>query len=132
MIYQFSFGYIKILSKYVAEVMIDNNIDVTKEMVEEFDNFLSNQFNSKMGLLVNNINHYTYTDEAQLSIALLENINAIAIVNYHPRAVESAKQLRAARANNDGNIKEFSGLELGYHQALVWLDRQLKYAKNDI
>jgi len=130
--YKLSFGYIKKLSEHVAEVIINNDIEVTIEMVEELDNLLSSLFSKKFGLLVNKINHYAYTYEAQLSIGSLEKMCAIAVVHYHPKSAQSTKQVKALRANDNWNIKEFSGLELGYHQALVWLDRQLKYAINNI
>ena len=94
MTHQLSFGYIKIIADDIAEVIVNNGIEMTLEMLDEYDNFLNEHFkNNTFGLLINKINHYTYTYEAQLAIGSLENIGAIAVINYHPRSVKTTQSL---------------------------------------
>ena len=66
--YMFNFGYIRIVSDNIAEVTVSENIEIDLEMVEEFDNFLMAQFKDDFGLVINKINNYTFSYEAQLCI----------------------------------------------------------------
>jgi len=123
--HQLSFAQIKIHSNNIAEVMVNDGVEITLAMVDEYDEFLMHHFKNKFGLLINKINRYAYTYEAKLSIASLDNICAMAVINYHYQASDSTNRLKNLRVNDNWNLKEFSGLELGYQQGLQWLKQQL-------
>lgn len=128
MLYWLSFGAIRKLSDDIAEVIVDNDVVMTLEMVEEYESFLQSHFPRPFGLLINRINNYSYTYEAQLSIGSLENIKALAVVNYHPSAQLSTQRIATIRTLDNWNIKQFSGLMLGYQKAKTWLEHQLQLA----
>lgn len=128
MLYWLSFGAIRKLSDDIAEVIVDNDVVMTLEMVEEYESFLQAHFPRPFGLLINRINNYSYTYEAQLSIGSLENIKALAVVNYHPSAQLSTQRIATIRTVDNWNIKQFSGLMLGYQKAKTWLEHQLQLA----
>ena len=123
--HELSFGYIILLSENIAEVVVNQNIVMTIEMVEEYDCFLKCHFNNDFGLLINKINHYTQTFEAQLSIASLSGIKAIAVVTYNQNCKQVTNTLENKRKIDHWNLKQFSGLELGLQSGLSWLEQEL-------
>ncbi|MFT5294307.1 MAG: hypothetical protein ACI9YH_000313 [Colwellia sp.] len=123
--YRLSFARINILLDNIVEIVIDNNVSVSLEMVAELDTFLNNSLPSSFGLLVNKINHYTYSFEAMMTFASLVNIKAIAVINYSQSAEEVTTNIIKQRQVDQLNIKSFSGLDLGYLHATSWLKSQL-------
>ncbi len=123
--YRLSFARINILIDKIVEVVIDNYVNVSIEMVEELDTFLNNALDHPYGLLINKVNHYSYSFEATLIFASLDNIKAIAVINYSKSSEEITTNIMKQRQIDQLNIKSFSGLGLGYQQATAWLKNQL-------
>lgn len=124
-----NFGFIKILSENIAEIIINNNVVITLEMIDEYDQFLTEYFTGDFGLLINRINHYSYTFEAKLSIGSIDRLKAMAVVYYNETNKESTNSLVKARKGDNFNLKLFSGLELGWQSGLDWLHNELKEIK---
>ena len=123
--HKLSFGYITLISENIAEVVVNQDIVMTIEMVEEYDCFLKCHFSKDFGLLINKINHYTYTYEAQLSIASLSGIKAMAVVTYNQNCKHVTNTLESKRTIDHWNFKQFSGLELGLQSGFSWLEQEL-------
>ena len=123
--YRLSFCTINICADNIAEVIIDENIEVSIEMVEEHDEFLCSIFKGSFGVLVNKINTYSYAFEAQLVIGLINPMTAIASVNYSPHGTQSSQDILNKRTHDRLNIKTFIGTELAWHQAYDWLTLEL-------
>jgi len=123
--YRLSFAYINILFGNIAEVVIDNSVTVSLEMVEELDKFLTNSFDSQYALLINKLNDYNFSFEAMFSVASHENIQAIAVINYSKEGEIMTLDIIEQRKIDQLNIKMFSGLDLGYQQSINWLKNQL-------
>jgi len=123
--HKLSFGYITLLSENIAEVVVNRNIVMTLEMVDEYDYFLKCHFNGDFGLLINKINQYSYTFEAQLAIASLSGIKAMAVITYYPKCDQMTKTLVNTRKMDHWNLKQFSGLELGLQSGINWLEQEL-------
>ncbi|WP_286235531.1 hypothetical protein [Thalassotalea sediminis] len=129
MLYRLSFGFIKKLPENIAEVIVNNNINFTLEMVEEYELFLEKNYKDSFGLLVNKINNYTYTPEAQLCIGSLSNIAALAVVHYHPFDVRQTQELTNVRQVDQWNIKAFDGYKFGRESAINWLKLELSFIR---
>ena len=125
-----SFGFIKILSENIAEIIIDNNVVITLEMIDEYDQFLTEYFKGDFGLLVNRINHYSYTFEAKLCLGSIEGLRAMAVVYYNDLGKESTNNFFSTRTVDNFNFKLFPGLELGWQSGLDWLNHELKDVNN--
>ena len=125
MVYQLSFATIKVLPDNIAEVIVDNNIEITLEMVEELEGFLDKKFTQPFALLVNRINQYSYTFEAMSCMISNALLTAMAVVNYDDTAKDPIHDVLALRAVDKLNVEVFSGLELGWQQAKNWLANQL-------
>jgi len=127
--YNLSFGSLTVLDKCLAELIINNEVVITLEMVEELDVMLQSIFKHNFGLLVNKLNTYSYTYEAKLVLGSIEHMKAIASVYYTTQGREVSLDIVQKR-NIDGlNVRVFSGFELGRQQALDWLTYELTKQK---
>jgi len=123
--HQLSFATITLLSDCIAEVVVNKDVEISLEMVEEYEAFLADKFSNAFGLLVNKIHHYHFSFEAKLSINSHENLKAIAVVNYNEESELVTKDIAAIRAIDGWNLKSFSGLDLGWQQGFDWLKKEL-------
>jgi len=123
--HRLSFAYFNILSDNILEVVVDDGIEMTLEMVEECHDFINAHFTNDFGMLINRVNNYTYTYEAKLSLASYEKLKAIAFVYYSKDSKDITKQLSKTRISDEWNCRIFSGLELGWQQAYEWLLQEL-------
>ncbi|OUS23178.1 hypothetical protein A9Q98_16085 [Thalassotalea sp. 42_200_T64] len=123
--YYLSFGGINIIGESIAEVIIEKGVVMTLEMCEEYDAFLLDHFLQPFGLLVNKLHNYSYTYEAKLHVASLENVKAIAVITYNQEAKKEIENIVKHRVQDNLNVKEFSGLQLGRDEGIKWLENEL-------
>ena len=123
--YMFNFGYIRIISHNMVEITVNADIEIDLEMVEEFDNFLMAQFKDDFGLIINKINDYTFSYEAQLCILSVCKLKAVALVYYCENKKKLAPHVEARRETDKLNVKAFSGYEFGHQNAHAWLIEEL-------
>ncbi len=123
--YRLSFARVNIVLENIVEVVIDNFVVVSLEMVEELDKFLSNTFTEKITLLINKVNTYSYSFEAKMIFGSLENIIAIAVINYSRDGEMITTEIMEQRKVDNLNIKSFSALDLGYQHAIRWLKNEM-------
>tara|TARA_R110002167_G_scaffold159205_1_gene354748 strand:+ start:11709 stop:12116 length:408 start_codon:yes stop_codon:yes gene_type:complete len=122
-----SFGQINFLDANIAEVIINENIEITLEIVDEYDALMAQHFSGSYAVLVNRINSYRFAYEALLCIGSEQNLKALAIINYNKASEQQTRDLKSVRHMDNLNIEEFSGLELGRENAIHWLNEQLTY-----
>lgn len=120
-----SFAYFTLLDNNIVEVVVDENVEMTLEMVEECHQFIDKYCPEDFALLINRVNKYNYSYEAKLSLASYANLKAIAFVYYSPEDKETIKKLSKMRAHDDWNVQLFSGLNMGWQDALNWLHHEL-------
>ena len=123
--HRLSFAYFNLLSDNIVEVVVDDGIEMTMEMIEECHNFINEHMAGDFGMLINRVNNYSYTYEAKLSVASYEGLKAIAFVYYSPTSKELSHELYQLRITDKWNYRLFSGLELGWQQAYDWLQKEL-------
>lgn len=124
-----SFGFFKVLPGHILEITPDSGVEISLEMVEECNDFISAHFKEGFGLLINRINRYSYSFEAQLSIGSYESLKATAFVCYSPECERATQKIQELRAVDRWNCKLFSGLELGWQQAYIWLKEEIALEK---
>jgi hypothetical protein len=124
--HQLSFATVNIMSDDVAEVVVNEGIDISLEMSEEYDEFLSNHFSQNFGLLVNKINSYDFSFEAKLNVASHENLTAIAVVIYNENDRLAVEKVATMRQRDGWNLRIFDGLNMGWQEATGWLQSELK------
>jgi hypothetical protein len=126
-----SFAKVNIISENIAEVIVRQDIEISLEMSEEYDDFLTHNFPNNFALLVNKINQYDFSFEAKLSMASHENLKAIAVVTYTKEGKLSVEKLAAMRQLDGWNVKVFDGLNLGWQDGLAWLQDELNSMSQD-
>ncbi|WP_159821585.1 hypothetical protein [Colwellia sp. 20A7] len=123
--HELSFCSINILNENIAEVIVNKSVEMSIEMVEEYDEFLSTHFSSYFGLLINKVNRYDYSFEAKLSIASHEKLKVIAVINYSDESEVLTQKMKNLRAVDSWNLKNFSGIDLGWQDGFDWLKKEL-------
>lgn len=123
--HRLSFGYFNILAEDILEVIVDDGVELTLEMLEESHQFVDEHFSRQFAMLINKVNNYTYSYEAQLSLGSYEGLKAIAFVCFSSEDSENIEKLLEMRATDALNAQIFSGLELGWQQARTWLQNNL-------
>jgi len=117
-LYELSFAKIIILSDSIAEVIINEDVEMTLEMVEQYHELLLSSLISPFSLLINKVNNYTYSFDAQVNLATLSEINAMAVVAYTSSTKISTEYLKSSvPRETDWNLKIYSDRE----EALNWL-----------
>jgi len=123
--HKLSFCSINRISDCIAEVIVNKNVEISLEMVEEYEVFLAELFTNNFGLLINKVHHYNFAFEAKLSIGSHNNLQAIAVVDYNKNSLLITEDIANVRKIDGWNLKSFSGLDLGWQEALNWLEKEL-------
>ncbi len=117
--HQLSFGTINILRKDLAEVIIDDGIEVCLEQVNEADEFLAHYLQAPFSLLFNKKNKYSFEFNAQLKLGTVTGLNAVAVICYNKTTNTLTKALSSGIPRSvEWNMKTFSNRI----DALVWLE----------
>ena len=95
-----------------VSLIIQQCYELKNLLFEESDFFFIDHFTGPFAVLLNKINNFTYTYEAKLLIASLENLHAIAVVNYSKNGRNQTQDLISNRRIDGWNVKEFSGFNL--------------------
>ena len=120
-VHNLSFADITLLEPSIAEVIAYEGVEIDMDMVREFHNFLLSHLQAPFALLVNKKNSYSYSFEAQLSVALLKEIKAIAVVAYSDGSTSVAKSLKDMPNHTEWEMETFTD----YDEALAWIKEQL-------
>jgi len=118
--HKLSFGEITLLQEDIAEVIVNDRVEFNLEMVAEYHEFLINKMKCLFSLLINKLNSYTYTFEAQQHLATLTDINAMAVVSYSNITELTTKSLIQVPREINWKIKIFNERVV----ALQWLQDQ--------
>ena len=91
--YTFNYATFDILQEDIAEIIIDQDMEMTEALVDHGQTFLQSRLQAPFGLLVNKLHAYHYTFEAQQMLADLPALKAVAVVTYSSLAQQSAEHL---------------------------------------
>ncbi len=122
-----AFAEITLLQHDIAEVIIKDGIEIDLVMVKQYHDFLLRYLTSPFSLLINKVNSYTYTFEAQMELGTLAEINAMAVVSYSKASETTTQYLTTLPREIPWNLSMFPNRE----EALSWLsEQQEKLASN--
>lgn len=123
--HRLSFATLNLLSDSIVEIHIDDGVEVSIEMIEEFDHYLNDNLSERFAMLINRVNNYHCTFEAKMTAVSHGELCATAIVTYNSDDTKEVDDLLRIRKIDELNIQIFSGLELGWQSAYDWLEEQL-------
>jgi len=106
--HELPFAKIIVLDKDLAEVLINDGVEMNTEMVAEYHDFLLARLKAPFSLLVNTVNAYSYDFEAQANLVTLEQINAMAVFTYHRISMSSTEALASMPRSKEWNLRIFS------------------------
>jgi len=116
-LHELSFAKIIIIHENLAEVIIDEGIEMNSIMVDQYHKFLLSHLQAPFSLLINKIHSYTYDFAAQLELATLKEIKAMAVIAYNRATKDTTETLASYPRSNAWNLKVFYDRE----EALAWL-----------
>jgi hypothetical protein len=125
-LYELSFAKIIVLRDDIAEVIINDAVVMNAAMVEQYHAFLRSILTSPFSLLINKINAYTYDFEAQLELATIGEINAMAVVAYNRITELTTESLASYPRSKKWNLQIF----MNRNDALAWLLLEQKKIHN--
>lgn len=125
-LHELPYAKIIILQDDIAEVIIDDEVIMDLAMVEHYHDFLLSHLSPPFSLLINKVNSYTYDFNAQLKLATLVEINAMAVVAYNRITEISTESLASYPRTEKWNLKIFSNR----NDALAWLFSEQKKSSN--
>lgn len=127
-LHKLDFAKIIILREDIAEIIINEGVEMSVEMVEEYHNFLLSHLHAPFSLLVNKINAYTYDFDAQKQLGTLKEINVMAVVAYKLVTEISTETVAAFPREVKWNLKIFSNRD----EALAWVEFEQHRVHNEI
>ena len=116
--YKLSFATINVIERNLAEVIIDEGVNIDLMMVDEYHDFLTMSLKAPFGLFYNKRNSYSYTFEAQKTMSILKSVKAVAVLNYTHASVMSTEMILKINAVNDHRIIK---LFVKKDEALSWI-----------
>jgi len=119
-LYELPFAKIILLREDLAEVIINEGVEMDVAMVDQFHDFLLSHLSAPFFLLINKIHSYTYDFEAQLKLGTLKELNAIAVVAYTRMTKLTTETVASLPRDVKWNLKIFTNRD----EALSWLDSQ--------
>ena len=115
--HQLDFAKINIIRDDIAEVIINDGVEMNADMVDQYHAFLLSHLKPPFSLLINKLNSYTYDFEAQQSLGTLKEINAMAVVVYNQISKVSTSNLASFPRSTQWNLHIFYNTD----DALNWL-----------
>jgi hypothetical protein len=115
--FDLSFGKIIPLSDKIAEVIVDDGIEMDEAMIDEYHDCLISNFQAPFSVLINKLNRYTYTFPAQQKLADIKQMNAIAVVAYTSSTRHASEAVAMVPREIEWNHRVFDDRE----SALQWL-----------
>ena len=116
-LYELSYAKIIILQDDIAEVIINDGVVMNAVMVKHYHEFLRLHLTSPFSLLINKVNSYTYDFNAQVELATIAEINAMAVVVYKRITELTTEALASYPRSKKWNLEIF----LNRNDALAWL-----------
>jgi hypothetical protein len=132
-LHELPFAKIRILRNDIAEVVIDEGVEMDISMVEQYHDFLLTHLRSPFSLLINKINSYSYDFPAQEKLATLKEINAMAVVAYNLTTEVTTETLASYPRAIKWNLKIFPnrGDALSWLVAEQWkVDQEKEHARH--
>jgi hypothetical protein len=121
--YALSFGTVTLLASNLAEVIVNEGVEMDIAMVREYHAFINKELATPCATLINKKNSYSFTFEAELEVSNLEKIIAIAAVVYTEPGRITTEFLGKLPTHKKWNLKIFQN---DRQAALDWLQEQLK------
>ena len=117
-----SFCLLKRLPGRIVEVVPDAGVEIDLDMIEELDRSMIALMGDTFAILVNKVNSYSVSFEAQIKVGLLDEVKATAVVAYDSFGVMGAQQIKAM---TEGEEEKKIDIFFDKTQAISWLEEKM-------
>ena len=123
--FKFSYATFHIIKEDMAELIIHEGVEMTKEWVEHLHTFLKTHLKAPFSVLVNRKNSYSYSYEGQVALFTIPEIHTVAMVVYNKISQMSAEYMIRQGRKVNWQAKIFRDRE----KALMWLQKEQEKLK---
>lgn len=113
-------GKIVCLADDIAEVIVSDGIEVSGEMVDETRQTLLEYFDCPCNVLINRVNSYHYSFEAQQRMADLDCVDSVAVLSQSSADEITARIVRLFPGKGRWKVSFFADR----NSAVEWLERK--------
>ena len=105
----------------IIEIIPDEGVEIDLAMVEELDASLMAAMGASFAILVDKVNSYSMTFDAQMKIGLLQGVQATAVVVYNSAGEMGTEQIKAMTDGEEKKIEIF----FERSHAISWLEEKM-------
>ncbi len=114
---QLSFCSVLIISPQIVEVILNEGVEITGDMVDEFFMVVGEHMDSEISILLNKVTKYSYRFDALMKLSPSTKIRNIGVVTYDSLAASTSKFMMDRFNTSNKNVQLFKSRE----EALQWL-----------
>lgn len=114
---QLSFCSVLIISPQIVEVILNEGVEITGDMVDEFFMVVGEHMDSEISILLNKVTKYSYRFDALMKLSPSTKIRNIGVVTYDSLAASTSKFMMDRFNTSNKNVQLFKARE----EALQWL-----------
>lgn len=116
--HRLSFGNITVINKDIAEIILDEGIEISLDMIAEFWQFVDVNMKEEISLILNKTAPFSYKFDALMSLSETQKLKSIAVISYDQLSTTTAEYMRTAFNKSGKNIEIFESKEAALH----WLN----------
>ena len=113
-----SFCKIQIIDQNIVEVILNNGVEISGQMVDEFFTAIAGKMHDQISILLDKATHYSYNFDALLKLSESTKILNIGVVTYDELSRSSAIFMMERFNKSNKNVHLFETRE----DALAWLN----------
>ncbi|MFV0389887.1 MAG: hypothetical protein ACK5NT_14170 [Pyrinomonadaceae bacterium] len=126
--FELPFALIHSIEDSILEIVFCEAIEIDMDMVTKLHKVLESFCTNEVCILVNNINEFNYSFEAQMNIFDLEKIVAVSFVCYTKNSHRAVEAMLNLPRKNEPNAKIF----YEYREGIEWLEQQFVDVNNSL
>lgn len=116
-VHRLSFCKLQIIDQNIVEVMLDEGVEISGQMVDEFFDAITGKMNEEISILLDKATNYSYKFDALIQLSELTKIQNIGVVTYGSVSRSSAIFMMERFNKSNKNVELFENRE----DALAWL-----------
>ncbi|BCD99880.1 hypothetical protein [Marinagarivorans cellulosilyticus] len=115
--HRLSFCRLQIIDQNIVEIILDDGVEISGQMVDEFFAAIEGKMNSQISILLDKATQYSYTFDALIKLSESTKIRNIGVITYDALSRSSAIYMMERFNKSKKNVKLFESRE----DALAWL-----------
>ena len=115
--HQLSFCKLQIIDQNIVEVILDDGVEISGQMVDEFFMAIAEKMHDQISVLLNKATKYSYNFDALIQLSESTKIRNIGVVTYDALSRSSAIFMMERFNKSNKNVHLFETRE----DALAWL-----------